>query len=119
MTLGPAIIVLALFERISHPLSRPIVILGRVPLFFYLLHLVVIHAVAAVFAYAQYGEAAWMFKNPPVPVTSSILQFPAHYGYSLAPVYAVWVGVVLSLYPLCAWFADIKKRRREACLSYL
>jgi uncharacterized membrane protein len=101
MTLGPAIMALAVFERISNPLSRFFVILGRVPLFFYLLHLLVIHALAVAFAYAQYGQADWMFRNPPLPVTSSVLPFPEGYGYGLVAVYAIWVGVVLSLYPPC------------------
>ncbi|HEY8794136.1 MAG TPA: heparan-alpha-glucosaminide N-acetyltransferase domain-containing protein [Gemmatimonadaceae bacterium] len=118
MTLGPAIIALALFERISHPLSRPFVIFGRVPLFYYLLHLVFIHALAIAFAYARYGQADWMFKNVTVP-TSSVLPYPQGYGYGLVTVYAIWLGVVLILYPACRWFASVKRRRREAWLSYL
>lgn len=119
MTLGPAIIALALFERASTPLSVPFVILGRVPLFYYLLHLVVIHALAVAFAFARYGQAEWMFRNPPLPVSNSVLPFPEGYGYGLVVVYAIWAGVVLSLYPACRWFANVKRRRREAWLSYL
>src|SRR5712692_7174006 len=118
MTLGPAILALALFERISHPFSRPFVILGRVPLFYYLLHLVVIHALAIAFAYARYGQADWMFKNVRVP-TNSVLPYPQGYGYSLMTVYAIWLGVVLILYPACRWFASVKRHHREAWLSYL
>jgi len=118
MTLGPAIVALALFERISNSLSRPFVILGRVPLFFYLLHLLFIHALAVAFAYVQYGQATWMFENPSLPV-NMLLPFPEGYGYSLVMVYVIWVGVVLILYPACRWFASVKGRRREAWLSYL
>jgi uncharacterized membrane protein len=118
MTLGPAITLLALFERIPNSISRPFVTLGRVPLFYYLIHLVLIHALAVAFAYAQYGQARWMFKNPSLPV-SMLLPFPEGYGYGLATVYAVWLGVVLILYPACRWFASVKGRRREAWLSYL
>ncbi|MDQ2824268.1 MAG: hypothetical protein M3R29_02345, partial [Verrucomicrobiota bacterium] len=119
MTLGPAITALALFERKPNSLSRPFVTLGRVPLFFYLLHLVFIHALAVAFAYARYGQATWMFKNPSLPVNTAVLSFPEGYGYSLATVYAIWLGVVLTLYPACRWFASVKSRRREAWLSYL
>jgi uncharacterized membrane protein len=118
MTLGPAIIALALFERISHPFSRPIVILRRVPLFFYLLHLVIIHELAVAFAYARYGQADWMFRNVTVPA-NSVLPYPPGYGYSLTVVYAIWLAVVLILYPACQWFASVKSRHREAWLSYL
>jgi uncharacterized membrane protein len=118
MTLGPAITALALFERTPNSLSRPFVTLGRVPLFYYLIHLAFIHALAVAFAYARYGQATWMFKNPSLPV-NMLLPFPEGYGYGLATVYAIWLGVVLILYPACRWFASVKGRRREAWLSYL
>ena len=119
MTLGPAIIALALFERIANSLRRPFVTLGCVPLFYYLLHLTLIHAVAVTFAYVRYGQATWMFKNPSLPVSTAILPYPEGYGYRLAVVYAIWIGVVLLLYPACRWFAKVKSRRRETWLSYL
>ena len=119
MTLGPAISALALFERTADSISRPLVTLGRAPLFYYLLHLAFIHALAVGFAYARYGQAAWMFNNPSLPVTTAVLTFPEGYGYGLLTVYAIWVGVVLLLYPACRWFASVKARRREAWLSYL
>jgi uncharacterized membrane protein len=118
MTLGPAIIALDLFERIPHLLSRPFIILGRVPLFFYLLHLLVIHALAIAFAYTRYGQADWMFKNVTVP-SNSVLPYPHGYGYNLVTVYAIWLGVVLILYPACRWFASVKSHRRETWLSYV
>lgn len=119
MTLGPAMIALAFLERVRASLGRPLVILGRVPLFFYLLHLLLIHALAVGFALARYGRAGWMFQTPPLPVTDAILPYPPGYGYSLGVVYAVWLGVVVVLYPLCRWFAGVKDRRREVWLSYL
>jgi hypothetical protein len=118
MTLGPAIIALGLFERISHSLSRPLVTLGRVPLFFYLIHLAVIHAISVAFAYARYGHAEWMFRNATVP-SNSVLPYPEDYGYNLLIVYAIWLAVVLGLYPACRWFASVKRHRRETWLSYL
>jgi uncharacterized membrane protein len=118
MTLGPAIIALALFDRISHPLSRPLVTLGRVPLFYYLLHIFVIHALAVGFAYIRYGQAGWMFQNVTVPSTS-VLPYPQGYGYNLIVVYAIWLVVVVLIYPVCQWFASVKRRRRGVWLSYL
>lgn len=118
MTLGPAILALAFLDRTAPSLSRPFVTLGRVPLFFYLLHLAAIHALAIAFAYARYGQADWMFKNVTVP-SNTVLPYPQGYGYSLMMVYAIWLGVVLVLYPACRWFANVKRRRREAWLRYL
>ena len=119
MTLGPSIIALALFdrERVPGALTRPFVTFGRVPLFYYLLHVPLMHLVAVVFAYVKYGHAEWLFLNWPPPGQPQLE--PKGYGYDLWVVYLVWLGVVLALYPLCRWFAAVKSRRRDAWLSYL
>jgi len=119
MTLGPSIIALALFDRgrETGALLRPFVTFGRVPLFYYLLHVPLMHSVAVLFAYAKYGRAEWLFVNWPPPGQPQ--PEPEGYGYDLLVVYAVWLGVVLALYPLCRWFARVKARRRGAWLSYL
>ena len=112
MTLGPAIAALPLLERLRGPLARAITVYGRVPLFFYVLHLFLIHALALLVAtLAGYDPRrflhVWMFM-------------PDGWGYGCLPVvYLVWAGVVLALYPACRWFAGVKARRREAWLSYL
>lgn len=108
MTLGPVIAALAFFDREPGPVARRVIVFGRVPLFFYLIHVPVIHALAAVVAYAYYGPSVLAWNQP-----------PPDYGYSLATVYAVWVLVVVMLYPPCLWFAGVKRRRRDAWLSYL
>ncbi|HEV2863368.1 MAG TPA: heparan-alpha-glucosaminide N-acetyltransferase domain-containing protein [Pyrinomonadaceae bacterium] len=118
MTLGPALVFLALFDRsASGKLARPFVVFGRVPLFYYLLHLPLIHGAACLFALAKYGRAGWLFQNWPPP--GSPPTYPTDYGYPLWVVYAVWLGAVLALYPLCLWFSRLKQRRRDAWLSYL
>lgn len=119
MTLGPSIIALALFDREGGPgrLARPFVVFGRVPLFYYLLHVPLMHLVAVVFAYVKYGRAEWLFLNWPPPGAPQLE--PEGYGYDLWVVYLVWLGVVVALYPLCRWFAGVKQRRRDAWLSYL
>jgi len=118
MTLGPAILALALFDRPLGPWARPIITIGRVPLFYYLLHVPLIHGLAVLIDYVRYGwspQAAagpWMFR----PGVNGVAE---DYGISLPMVYLVWIGVVLVLYPACRWFAGVKQRRREAWLSYL
>jgi hypothetical protein len=72
-----------------------------------------IHLIAVGLSLARYGEVIpWLYQNPPAPL-------PDGYGYGLPVVYAVSVGVVVVLYPLCRWFAGVKSRRREGWLSYL
>ena len=116
MTLGPALLVLAALDRGTPRWLKPIVVFGRVPLFYYLLHIPLIHGLAVLVAYGRYGRAEWLFANPPADGPPPM---PADYGYGLPIVYLIWIGVVLALYPLCRWFADVKRRHRSAWLSYL
>jgi uncharacterized membrane protein len=117
MTLGPAAIVLALLERGTPRTLRPALTFGTVPLFYFLLHLPLIHLFAVIGCYARYGEAHWMFESP--TLASFPITFPPGWGYSLPIVYALWIAVVVTLYPLCRWYADVKARRTDAWLSYV
>jgi uncharacterized membrane protein len=112
MTLGPALLLLAAFERARGIVVDWITTFGRVPFFYYVVHIFLIHALAIVFAWATIGEAPWLLGAFPP-------QKPAAYGLGLAGVYTVWVLVVIALYPVCRWFADIKRRRTEWWWSYL
>lgn len=112
MTLGPAIALLPLLEGARGALARFLLTFGRVPLFFYLLHIPLIHLVSLAVDLAR-------FRRPVFDTIFVNGQPPPGYGYTLAVVYLVWASVVLALYPLCRWFADVKRRRRDAWLSYL
>jgi uncharacterized membrane protein len=113
MTLGPALIVLSLFSQARNALTRAIVTIGRVPFVFYLAHLFALHALAVLVALATTGDAAWLF-GPGV-----LRNKPPGYGIALPAIYAVWIAVVIALYPLCRWFAAVKQRRNDWWLSYL
>lgn len=112
MTLGPALILLGLFEWVDGAVVRWLTTFGRVPFLFYVVHLPVIHALAVTLAWFTVGDVGWMFG-------SFVSNKPAGYGLSLAGVYAVWLAVLLVLYPLCGWFAALKRRRHDWWLSYL
>jgi hypothetical protein len=86
-------------------------------MFYYLLHIPLIHAGAAFLATRQFGHAPWMFNG--LPNTFPGTETPPGWGYGLPVVYLVWITVVVLLYPLCAWFAKVKQRRRDAWLSYI
>ena len=95
---------------------RPALVIGKVPLFYYVLHFFLIHLLAVAICYARYGTAHWMFESPDLanyPFTA-----PPGWGYSLPVVYLLWGLVVLAMYPLCRWFAGVKQRRSDAWLSY-
>jgi uncharacterized membrane protein len=116
MTLGPALLFLWAVDGRTPQWLRPALTVGKVPMFYYLLHIPLIHMLAIAVCYARYGQVHWMFESPTLrqfPVTP-----PPGWGYSLPVVYLFWAVVVITLYPLCCWFADLKRRRSDAWLSY-
>lgn len=120
MTLGPALIALALFERDntgSGLLARfrgAIVTYGRVPLFFYLLQWPTAKLISITIHWASGKPVAWLTQSP-----FDLGTVPAGIGFPLWVVYLCWITGVLLLYPLCKWFAGLKQRRRDWWLSYL
>lgn len=111
MTLGPAAILCAFADRLRGPIKEAFATLGRAPLAFYVAHLYLIHAAAVLVGIAQ-GFAAKQFLAP-------YRFFPEGYGLSLAGVYLIWILVVVILYPLCRWVAEVKARRQDWWLSYV
>jgi uncharacterized membrane protein len=114
MTLGPAILALAWFDRQPGPLGRLLVTFGRVPLFYYLIHIPMIHALQVGIDLYRYGEAPYL--NQPFYANVKV---PSDYGFSLGWVYVIWLGIVVALYPVCKWYAGVKRRHPEGVLSYL
>jgi uncharacterized membrane protein len=116
MTLGPAMLFLWAVDGGTPRFLRPALTIGKVPMFYYLLHIPLIHLIAVIVCYARYGQVHWMFES------NTIAQFPVTpppgWGYSLPIVYLIWAFVVVTLYPLCRWFAGLKQRRGDAWLSY-
>jgi uncharacterized membrane protein len=118
MTLGPALLAMGLVERVRLSDVNPFIVFGRTPLFYFVLHLFVIHIAALVFAYIRYGDGRFLFNGlPSMSMPSPV--FPANYGYPLWGVYAVWLGILALLYPVCRWYAGLKRRRTDWWLSYL
>jgi hypothetical protein len=72
---------------------------------------------AVLFSLVTYGEASWLYRD--LMNSRAVPSLPAGYGYGLPVVYGVWIATVLMLYPLCQWFANVKKTRREAVFSFL
>ena len=110
MTLGPAFLLLAWFERGTPTILKPALVFGRVPFFYYVAHLPLIHALAYLIHFGRSGEGN---------LTPFSEKVPPNAGVNLLFTYAAWATVVLLLYPACHWFADLKRRRRDTWLSYL
>ena len=120
MTLGPSLFALAWFDRLKFSPANPLIVFGRVPLFYFIAHFWAAHIAAAALAWIRYGEGAFKFIFLPVPSMGGPAQaFPAGFGYDLWVAYAVWIAIVVALYPACRGFASLKARRRDWWMSYL
>lgn len=102
MTMGPVLLLLALFEDWRPRIAQPLVRLGKAPLFYYLLHIPLAHM--------MFIACELIRTSPPV-----LKLFPPRYwGYILPLVFAVWIMEVIFLYPLCAWFEQFKAKNKQA-----
>jgi uncharacterized membrane protein len=116
MTLGPVLILLALFERINLGIFRPLHVFGRVPMFYYILHFYLIHAVSLLMYMNKTGKS---FSEIDFHFSRSFGGITPEAGYSLTITYIVWISVVVFLYPFCRWYNQYKSMHRHWWLSYL
>lgn len=113
MTLGPVFATWPLWERCRGPLAHFLITFGRVPLFFYVMHLFVIHGLAMAIVYAQVGSIPdWLWQFPPGHAGPGA-------GVDLPALYAIWAGVVAFHYPICRWYGVLKSRHPRSVLRFL
>jgi uncharacterized membrane protein len=108
MTLGATLLLLAWLDRPPGPMQNRMAVFGRTPLFYYILHLLAIHALAVAFSLLAHGSAVWLFESPPWTKHRAPI-YPAGYGVSLPAVYLIWALVVAILYPCCRWFSGVRR----------
>lgn len=111
ITLGPMAIFCALSGYIRGWLRETLLMFGRVPFAFYILHIYLLHTLSTLLGVIQGFEATQFMTFFPF--------FPEGYGFSLGMVYIIWLFVLAILYPACKWFAEVKSRRKDWWLSYL
>ena len=116
MTLGAAFLFLANTEKLKGRIVNFFCTFGRVPFFYYILHIYIIHIIAMIMAQIS----GWGWKKM---ILSTFIAFEPNmkgYGYSLWIVYVIWISVILLLYPLCKKFDKYKQAHKEKWwLSYL
>jgi uncharacterized membrane protein len=118
MTMGPALILLAYFDRRTFTASNPLIVFGRVPLFYFILHFYLVHVLVVILEWIRYGTAASLVMFGPSPSMGGA-QAAANFRHGLGAVYILWIVVVVLLYPVCRWFAKVKSRHQNWWLSYL
>jgi len=111
LTLGPSIILLSLFERIHGKLSDFLIVFGRVPMFFYIIHLYLIHSVAVVLGVIQ-GYSVWDMMH-------DFEELPEGYGMGLVASYIFWIALIVVSYYLCRWYVGFKKGKTHPFYSYI
>jgi uncharacterized membrane protein len=116
MTLGPGILFLSFFERTKNAITDIIVVFGRVPFLYYVLHFFLIHFLSMIFFLLRGHKFREGIYEGPEMLPNFIV---ANEGYSLGVVYLVWIGVVIILYPVCKWFSGYKNTHQRRWLSYL
>jgi len=116
MTLGPSLLFLAFTENQPSAIARKTIVFGRVPLFYYVMHIFVVHFIAMIAAVMS-GYSVWtMIFNTWVTMSQDL----TGYGFGLPVVYLVWIGVVVVLYPISRWYERYKMaNRQKAWLSYV
>jgi len=120
MTLGPSFLVLAWLDKrysrqeASAGLASVLVTFGRVPLFFYVLHLYLIHGLAVLMAALFHQPLDWLLHG-----AFFLNRIPDGYGHHLPFIYLMWITAVVVLYFPCLWWAGLKRRRKDWWLSYL
>jgi hypothetical protein len=116
MTIGPSLVFLSLISKARNGLSKVIIVFGRVPFFYYILHFYILHIISAI-AFLLRGHS---FRDGAKGAEGLLFKFmiPGE-GFSLMMVYVFWIAVVIALYPLCKWYSNYKSRHRKWWLSYL
>ena len=116
MTLGPIVALLPFLETARGRVAGWLTVFGRVPFFFYLLHIPLIHLLAIVVSRIRLGEVSpWLFANHPMGNPPP----PDGYVWSLGLLYLVWAATIVLLYFPCRGFAALKARRSDWWLGYL
>ena len=116
MTLGPTILLLPLADRARGKIGELFATFGRVPMFYYLIHIPTIHLAAVIISVVREGKVEpWLFANHPTMVPAS----PEGYMWSLALLYAVFFVVIAVLYFPCRWYARRKATNPAPWMRYI
>jgi len=116
MTLGPTIAVMPLLDNARGAVTRWFTVFGRVPFFYYVLHIPLIHVLAIVVSRIRMGEVSdWLFASHPMAPPPP----PEGYTWSLPLLYLVWAIAVVMLYGACRWYAGLKARRSDWWMKFV
>lgn len=116
ITLGPVLIGLSLLERVRTNVFDPLIVFGRVPLFYYVLHFYLLHLIALILYMINTGKS---LSEIDFHFNAGFGGLPPGYGYPLIAAYIAWLAVVVMLYPVCKVYNRYKSNHRQWWLSYI
>jgi uncharacterized membrane protein len=117
ITIGPALILLSLIEKVKNRFTNIAVVFGRTAFFYYILHFFFIHILLAIAFYVQGNTIQQAMES--MKTLPFMFAIPGQ-GFGLAAVYGIWAFVIITLFPLCKWYDQYKTKHKEKWwLSYL
>jgi uncharacterized membrane protein len=115
-TLGPSFLFLANSEKLKGRVVNFFCVFGRVPFFYYIIHIYLIHLLALILA--GFSDFGW--RKMILPAMPFRVEALKGFGFNLVTVYLIWIAIVLALFPLCKSFDKYKQAHKEKWwLSYL
>lgn len=112
MTLGPALLLLSVFEKLKSGWGSMVQVYGRAPLFYFIVHFYLLHSLCMILFFAS--------GMPVSKATEGFMLFrPNDFGYSLPVVYLIWIFVVVAMYYPCRWFYRYKQAHTQWWLKYI
>lgn len=117
VTVGSAFLFLSFTEKLKGGVVKVVSVYGRVPMFYYLIHIYVIHLIAIIASALTPGQdwKIWFLKQP-IWFTADL----KGYGFSLPVAYLIWIGIIIAMYPLCKRYDAYKQANKgKWWLSYL
>ncbi|MFT3681977.1 MAG: heparan-alpha-glucosaminide N-acetyltransferase domain-containing protein [Ferruginibacter sp.] len=114
ITIGAGILFLAFIEKVQNGFTSFMNVFGRVPMLYYILHMYLIHILVVVVFYMQ------GFTSKDIVTPNNLFNFrPGTFGFGLFGVYAVWLFIIIALYPVCKKYNHYKSTHKHWWLSYL
>ncbi|HNP22803.1 MAG TPA: heparan-alpha-glucosaminide N-acetyltransferase domain-containing protein [Panacibacter sp.] len=114
MTIGPALMLLSAIEKAQNKFSSILMVYGRVPFFYFVLHFYIIHLLCVIFFFAT-GFGVKDIVDPVIP----FLFRPQKFGFDLWVVYVIWFCLIIFMYWPCRWFGKYKATHKKWWLSYV
>lgn len=116
MILGPVLVILLVAEKAKGWFAEKATVIGRVPLFYFIIHFYILHVAALVIHLIVSGKS---ISEIDFHLSAGLGGIAPGVGYSLIWTYVAWITLIIVMYPICKWYNNYKSRHTHWWLSYL